>query len=282
MIAIMIMMAMPVKGLGIVTYYGSDPLYVPLSNVNEYIYYSFEIQNVNDEDEEVSITLESNIAFLEKQDYIIKARTSKKITITIKLPEGLDYKNGCLINIWGGNDMETFIKACLIGIFIWAIVMCLCGCNSQWTWPGQESTQVVTPPSSQQQLWQTVKKSNWLVTLAIPIIALGAVAKFNGAAKLGMSAVIFGAVNLFMALATARFALWMSIFGLIGSGLAVTASILSKNKALVEIIKGVQDYRRGKIEHDDLDTKLKAAQKSSTTQKIVQVVKTKLKLKGEI
>lgn len=132
----------------------------------------------------------------------------------------------------------------------------------------------IITPTPGIQLWQTVVKSNWLVTLAIPIIALGAVAMFNGAAKLGMSAVIFGCVNLFMALATARFALWMGIFGLIGSVAAVTVSILARKRALIEIIKGVQDYR-GTIDTNHIDTDLNNNQ-SKSTKKIVQKIKEKL------
>ena len=168
----------------------------------------------------------------------------------------------------------------LVGILI-CIGLSVSGCNSECTWPWQKPQQIVQPQTPQQQLWHTVKKSNWLVTLAIPIIALGAVAMFNGAAKLGMSAMIFGAVNLFMALATARFALWMSIFGLIGSGLAVAASILSKNRALIEIVKGVQGYRKT-VNTTVIDHSLSEAQKSPATQRIVQEIKTNLKLKGEL
>jgi len=177
----------------------------------------------------------------------------------------------------------------LIVFVLGFLFMCiaLMGCHGgNVSWPWNKPPQMINdpiPPTPSQQLWETVKKSNsnWLVTLAIPIIALGAVAMFNGAGKLGMSAIIFGCVNLFMALATARFALWMSIFGLIGSGLAVAASILSKNRALMEIITGVQNYRKT-VDTNHIDSELKAAQESPTTQRIVQNVKTKLKLKGEI
>jgi len=138
-------------------------------------------------------------------------------------------------------------------------------------------------PSPGVRLWETVKKSNWLVSLAIPIVALGAVAVFNGSSKLGFSAIIFGCVNLFMALATARFALWMAIFGLIGSGLAVAVSILSKNKALIEIIKGVQIFKNNELEPDSVrHLKGELGRQSSSTQKIVQEIKTDLKAKGEI
>lgn len=186
--------------------------------------------------------------------------------------------------------MNDFVKQILVIIlfllFIGAGVFIFSGCNSEWTWPGQKPAQITPPETPQQQLWHTVKKSNWLVTLAIPIIALGAVAMFNGAAKLGMSAVIFGAVNLFMALATARFALWMSIFGLIGSGLAVAASILSKNWALIDIIRGAQKLKEASSSNLPFTNKtangILAKEQSPTTQRIVQTVKTNLKLKGEL
>jgi len=165
---------------------------------------------------------------------------------------------------WGFWIITTMLAVLLIsGIFI-------PGCAVL-----QRRDTLTVAPKPAVQLWQTVKKSNWLVTLAIPIIALGVVAMFNGAAKLGMSAVIFGCVNLFMALATARFALWMSVFGLIGSVAAVAMSILARKRALIEIIKGVQIYRDKTIEHDALDFDLNSRQ-SKSTKKIVK------KIKGEI
>lgn len=159
------------------------------------------------------------------------------------------------------------------------------GCNSGWTWPGQKPKQIISPETPQQQLWHTIKKSNWLSHFTIPIIALGAVAMFNGAAKLGMSAIIYGCVNLFVSLATARFGLWMAIFGLMGSGLAVAASILSKNRVIVEAIKGIQKYKGANSlspVSKDQANKILAKEQSPATQKIVQDVKTKLKLRGEI
>lgn len=185
--------------------------------------------------------------------------------------------------------MGMLIMITLLAVAAGLIIACCCsGCNSECTWPWQKPPQIVQPQTPQQQLWQTVKKSNWLTTLAIPIIALGAVAVFNGAAKLGFSTIIFGCVNLFMALATARFALWMSIFGLIGSVAAVAASILSKNKALIEIIRGIQKSKTAAniagadVHAGILINRVLSREQSPPTQKIVQTVKTNLKLKGEI
>lgn len=175
-----------------------------------------------------------------------------------------------------------FIAVWIIGFILITILLAIFTSGCSILQPRPDT--ITTPPTPSGQLWHTVKKSNWLVTLAIPIIALGAVAMFNGAAKLGMSAIIFGAVNLFMALATARFALWMGVFGLIGSGLAVAASILSKNKALKEIICGTQELKKKVALPDGRDgaNSVLRENQSKPTQRIVQNIKTKLKLEGEI
>lgn len=141
----------------------------------------------------------------------------------------------------------------------------------------------IETPKPTEQLWQTVKKSNWLVTLAIPIIALGVVAMFNGAAKLGMSAIIFGSVNLFMALATSRFAFWMGLFGLVGSVAAVAFSILVKNTALKELIFNIQKAKENVVlEQYTQMTKQILSKQTNATKKIVAKIKTNAKLKGEM
>lgn len=150
---------------------------------------------------------------------------------------------------------------------------------------GRTESQLSVPETSKGQLWQTIKglTPNWL---AIPVIALGAVAMFNGAAKLGMSCIIFGSVNLFMALATSRFGFWMAVCGLVGSGLAVAASILAKNKALKDIIGNVQGIKGWMGGHVDTPfenaVKEKLLEQTKSTKKIVAKIKTKMKLKEEI
>lgn len=148
--------------------------------------------------------------------------------------------------------------------------------------PVDEST---VPSDPKEALWRIVTKSSsgWITMFAIPIIALGTVACFNGAVKLGLSTIIFGSVNLFMSLATARFALWMAVFGLIGSFAAVVASILVKNKGLREIVYGIQEVKDiAKEDNIDLvfqDKMSEALQKQAkSTKKIVAKVKTKLKI----
>jgi len=87
--------------------------------------------------------------------------------------------------------------------------------------------------------------------------------------------------NLFMALATARFALWMAIFGLVGSSAAVLLSVLVKNKALKEVVGNVQDIKGAARDSNDkrnlrenISETLKKQTKS--TKKLVKKIKAKL------
>ena len=138
----------------------------------------------------------------------------------------------------------------------------------------------VIPETPKVQLWETIKgmTPNWL---AIPVIALGAVAMFNGAAKLGMSCIIFGSVNLFMALATSRFGFWMALCGLIGSLAAVVASMVAKSKAIKDIVGNLQTIKETAKE-DDVDIVFQDKLRDelnhqlTSTKKIVAKVKAKI------
>lgn len=169
------------------------------------------------------------------------------------------------------------MKIILLGL----VLLALLGCATFPIGGGGNSTignMPIPPPAN--QLWQAARQTNWLVTVSIIIIAFGAVAAFQGMWKGGMSAALFGCVTLFLSLATARFALWMAVFGLVGAIAVVVASILWKNKAIVEAIVGTQRLKEGlnKVESNKI---LQKAQ-SKPTQKLVQTIKTNLKLKGKL
>jgi len=100
-----------------------------------------------------------------------------------------------------------------------------------------------------------------------------------------------------MSLAVARYAGWMAVCGLIGSVAACVISILVKKKALVEIVKGIQKLKDGDqdvVDGENVDSngvasigkdefnKILASVQSKFTQKLVQQIKSSLKLKGEI
>jgi len=140
------------------------------------------------------------------------------------------------------------------------------------------------PTTPQQQVWNAVKKSNWLVTISILGMATGFFAFLNGN-KLGLPFIGASCVSLFMALAVARFATLIAIFGLTGSVVSTILSVLSRRRALEEIVKGFQ-YVKDELISQKKRTKaneiMTSAQKSKSTKKVVQQIKTNLKLKGEI
>jgi predicted small secreted protein len=111
------------------------------------------------------------------------------------------------------------------------VLVAVAGCH---TWQGfQQDIGIKKPepakvPSPGVQLWNATKKSNWLVTVSILGIAAGVFALTNGATKLGIASIASASVSLFMALAVARFALWMAVFGLMGSFAAALFSILAR------------------------------------------------------
>jgi len=189
-------------------------------------------------------------------------------------------------------NIEQKISLIVIFTIILVTLILFSGCNpskfaaSIFDKPNINTSEQKPAPSVAKQLYDTAKKANWMTTLAIPIIALGAVAIFNGAAKIGMSAIIFGTVSLFMALATARFAFNMAIIGLIGSVAAVAFSILIKNKALKDVITNVQVIK-AKAKSDNIDSvfqdKIKDVLKeqAGTTKKLINKVKSKLNFNSE-
>ena len=137
------------------------------------------------------------------------------------------------------------------------------------------------------QLWQAAKESNWLVTISIIGIGVGIFIIFKGK-EWGMGLIISCCAILFVTLAVARFAWWMALGGLIGSIGILYISILSKNKALRQIVKGGELFKknvksRNKINYKEAfnNAQIKA-QKSKSTSKLVKKIKTKLKVKGEI
>jgi hypothetical protein len=138
-------------------------------------------------------------------------------------------------------------------------------------------------PSATNQLWQAARSSNWMVTIAVLGIAAGVFALLNGS-KIGIPCIGASGVALFMALAVARFALWMAVFGLIGSVAAVAISVLVKNKALKDIIFGIQKVKET-ARHDNVDlvfqdkiTKCLSGH-ALTTKKLVKKTKQKADLK---
>jgi len=170
------------------------------------------------------------------------------------------------------------------------VLVAVAGCH---TWQGfqqdigihKPETKPEIAPSPGVQLWKAAKNSNWLVTASILGMAAGVFALTNGASKLGIASIASASVSLFMALAVARFAVWMAVFGLMGSIAAALFSILARRKALVEIITGVQEYKTvngGDFNLPQTINSVLDKHESSATKRIVSSIKSKLRLGGKI
>ena len=178
--------------------------------------------------------------------------------------------------------MLKFIKWLIIVWFILSLYFLTLGLIGGCSLFPTSGSTIATVPTATQQLWKAAKNSNWLVTISILGVAAGAFAFLNGS-KMGLPCIGASCISLFMALAVARFSTWMAVFGLIGSLAAVGISVLVKNRAVKEIVVGVQKYKDGYSGSDSrsyLTDKLK--EQSKSTKKLVQNVKSKLKLEGKI
>lgn len=169
------------------------------------------------------------------------------------------------------NKFDWGFYSIIITIIITFIVMIF---TSGCAVPQRKDISIIAPEPDV-QLWQAIKDSNWIVTISILGIAGGVFATLNGQ-KWGLAVVVSCSVALFMSLAVTRFAWWMALCGLFGSvGLCIT-SIMSRKRALVEIIKGIQNYK------DKADKRAKAyikddlSKQSKSTKKIVKKIKEKI------
>jgi predicted anti-sigma-YlaC factor YlaD len=90
----MVLMSGIAEALGIVTYWQSSPMYIPMNSIQDTKYYQFEIQNAGDDTKTVSIALESKISYIEITEYSIPPKSSTKISLPVRFPSGLDYRAG--------------------------------------------------------------------------------------------------------------------------------------------------------------------------------------------
>lgn len=166
----------------------------------------------------------------------------------------------------------------LIALMILGIMYVAGGCSVLRPRPAGVQLPVV-PSSPASQMWKVVAKSNWVVTVCLLAFGGGLFTFFNGKPKLGLAIVFSSLGTLFFGLAIHRFPTWMAIVGLLGSVAGVAASILMKHRAIIEMVKGGQLFKK----EPSLDFNVAQKQEQSpTTQKLVRKIKGDLKLKGEI
>ncbi len=131
------------------------------------------------------------------------------------------------------------------------------------------------PETPQQQLFQTLAKTNWLFTLSVVGVGAGFFAFLNGSSKgLQFMAACFVVISLIIGLT--RYSAWIAAIAMIGTVCLMAYTMLVKNKALKEVVQGVQNIREEvSTDHYIVDTELNSTQ-SKTTKAIVKSVKGKL------
>jgi len=119
-----------------------------------------------------------------------------------------------------------------------------------------------------------VKSSSWLLSASILGIGISVFALVNGS-RWGFAGLAGCFASLAATITVSRYAAWMAILGMIGAILLALYTIFIKNKALKEIIKGVQNYKDfNKVEvNKDLLKHYLDKSESDSTKNIVKEVK---------
>ena len=165
-------------------------------------------------------------------------------------------------------------------ILVLMCVLILSGCAALGKLTGPTPVAEL-PTTATQQLMQTVAGTNWLLTLAIIGVGAGFFAFLNGSSK-GLQFMAACFVTLSLIIGLTRYSAWIAASAMIGAVALMVYSVLVKNKALKEVVEGVQRVREigllpgsGDTEaiiKRNVDSFLHAAE-SKTTEGIVKAVK---------
>lgn len=125
----------------------------------------------------------------------------------------------------------TFLTALLL------VVLLSQGCGG-W-FKVQEKSQLPEPTDAKTIVYRTVAKADWLVTAGIVGVAVSVFAALNGS-RAAYAAGIACLVAISMTLSTQRYALWIAGGGLLVAAGAAAYTVFVKNRALAEIVGGIQ------------------------------------------
>lgn len=185
--------------------------------------------------------------------------------------------------------MKQLLKK-LILLFGFSVGLFLYGCTAP-----QKISQ--PNPTPQQILIKTVKATNWLATIGIIGMGLGVFVFFSGNTKFGIAGTIACFIILSVSLAVARYhemlALYCIIVATVGTAGMFAYTIFVKNKALKEIVKGIQGFKdairtdlqpdvqlttgkKNEIENTVNQLKTWLSDQSKSTQELVTKIKEKL------
>lgn len=136
------------------------------------------------------------------------------------------------------NNILFFIVA--FGMLAAAIFI-LCGCAPHYS-PVPAAQIMPAPVTHAAALIQTVYKTNWLATIGIIGIGLSVFAFLQGW-KQGIPALLSCAAILGLTLTVTRYGVVLAFGGLVLLALFILYQIFIRNKALTEVVTGVQTIR---------------------------------------
>ncbi len=150
----------------------------------------------------------------------------------------------------------------------------IAGCQSFF---GNSNPTTGTVPG-EEAFRQVTGKVGWVVTLAILGMAVSSMAFMNGS-KAALGPLVGSGVALTMSLMVVRFASLLAIVGLIAAVVLFGLAVWSRRKALIEIVKTVQEGKE-KLAGSDIVSLAHLSgyldRQSPSTQKIVKKIKEKL------
>jgi len=170
-------------------------------------------------------------------------------------------------------DILFYIVTIIILIYVLTLMN---GCS----WIQPKSEPIIPIENGKQILYKTVYETNWIITFMILGIGAGIFAFLNGQ-KFGLPIIVACFAALIINLTVIRFSNIMAVGGLIVSGGVALYSIFLKDKALKEVIVGVQKVKTKLIganvieDKEDFNDVLSVSQ-SESTQKAVKRVKAEL------
>lgn len=175
-----------------------------------------------------------------------------------------------IIFVWGIAVIAVFVS----------LLFLLGGCN---VLQPQESKPVLDPINPATQIiWKTIQSTDWISSLFILAIAGGVFVGLNGL-KSGWLASLAAFVGLIVkAGMSSVYVYWMCGLLFIGVVVLILVSVFIKNRAIKELICGIQKNKDGLgVARETVNGTL-AREQSKETRNLVLDTKAKLKKKGEI
>ncbi len=108
----------------------------------------------------------------------------------------------------------------------------------------------VVPETAKEQLFQSIASTNWLLTLTIIGCGAGFFAFLNGSSK-GLQFMAACFVTLSIVLGLNRYSAWIAGFAMVGAVILVVYTVWVKNRALKEVVQGVQNIRESSFIHNE-------------------------------